>query len=287
MNVQGRDCSVVVKTKYREIDVPYSEETLREAVSLLVEAAAIEGDGICKALRKVRGVTGCVVTPLTIKTAPLFLYLVFGATGFPLRISETRNLHSSVLTLLPLEDSELFDLVQNRGNERRLFEACRIKGFELRIKRGEVIKLKLDVYGERAHVVCPYNDVVKRERGERFNGDCVTYKINGKENSAIYGVTLVSRKEGGTRTELWIRRVLESGENLSDVIEDFSFTAQLLRDSYESRHFGTFTITLKQLVLTTDETNVNSADAVLGSVRYYVAGSVTAEVYATGEDAIA
>jgi hypothetical protein len=43
MLVNGCDCSIVIKTAYQEFDVPYSEETIREAVSLLIEEAAIEG----------------------------------------------------------------------------------------------------------------------------------------------------------------------------------------------------------------------------------------------------
>jgi cbb3-type cytochrome oxidase cytochrome c subunit len=78
MTVQGRDCLIVIKTQYRETGVPYTEETIREAVSLLTEEAAIEGDGSCRAIRKSAGVTGCVVTPLTIGTAPLLLYLAMG-----------------------------------------------------------------------------------------------------------------------------------------------------------------------------------------------------------------
>jgi len=79
MLVNGCDCSIVVKTAYREMGIPYSEETLREAVSLLEEEAAIEGDGVCRALRKASGVTGCVVTPLTIETVSLLLYLAMGS----------------------------------------------------------------------------------------------------------------------------------------------------------------------------------------------------------------
>jgi hypothetical protein len=43
---------IVIKTQYREMGVPYAEETIREAVSLLKEEAAIEGDGSCGAIRK-------------------------------------------------------------------------------------------------------------------------------------------------------------------------------------------------------------------------------------------
>ena len=64
MLVNGCDCTVTVRTQYREMDIPYSNETLREAVSLLEENASIEGDGISRAIRKSSGVTGCVITPL-------------------------------------------------------------------------------------------------------------------------------------------------------------------------------------------------------------------------------
>jgi hypothetical protein len=79
MKINGSDCSIIIKTEYRAIDVPYSEETIREAFSLLEEKPSIEGEGNCKAIRKSNGVTGCIITPLTIETAPLLLYLAMGS----------------------------------------------------------------------------------------------------------------------------------------------------------------------------------------------------------------
>src|SRR5215469_1445396 len=249
MNVQGCDCSIVVKTTHRETDIPYSDETLREAVSILQEEAAIEGDGVCRGIRRSSGVTGCVVTPLAIGTTPLLLYLAMGAAGNPAFISETRNLYKHHLDLLPTEDTEHFDLIQDRGGERLFYEGCRVQGFELRIMREETIKLKLEICGERPPRVYPYQDTFIKEKEERFNGDYVTYKINGQEYKNIYGLTLLSKKIGGTKTELWIKRALQYGTDIPDIIDEMSFTAQLLRDKYEYRHFGTFRITLKRLVL--------------------------------------
>jgi hypothetical protein len=279
MTVQGRDCSIVVKTSYREMGIPYAEETIREAVSLLTEEAPIEGDGACRAIRKSSGVTGCVVTPLTIGTAPLLLYLAMGSTGLPLYVSETRNIYRYKLDLLPAEDSTRFDLVQDRGGERKLYESCRVSGFELRIHRGEAVKLKLDIRGERPPAIYPYTDPLPRESGECFMGDRVTYRINGNEYRNIYGLTLTTRKEGGTKTELWIKRSLEHGGDLPGLIEELTITAQLLRDKYEYRYYGMFRITLTRLVLVSDETSIDCADAVIGPLRYYVAGTVNAEVF--------
>ena len=295
MMVQGCECSIVIKTAYWEFDVPYSEETVREAVSLLQEEAAIEGDGTFRAIRKNTGTTGCVITPLTIGTAPLLLYLAMGSAGKPVFVSETRNLFKYQLNLLPLEDTDFFDLIQDRGmkneelkmnNERRLFEGCRVKDFELRVMRDEAIKLKIDISSERPPVAYPYTDTFTRESGERFNGDCVSYKINDKEFKNIYGVTLISKKECGTRTELWIKRAINRGTDLPQIIDDMTITAQLQRTQYENRHFGTFKITLKKLVLTSDETNINNSDTVIGPLRYYVAGTVATEVFTSGEEII-
>jgi hypothetical protein len=152
--------------------------------------------------------------------------------------------------------------------------------------RGEAIKLKLDICGERTPRVYPYADTFSKEQGECFNGDCVTYKINGNEYKNIYGITLVSKKDGGTRTEIWIKRVLQAGTDIPNLIEELIITAQLLRTQYEYRYFGTFRITLKRLVLVSDETEINSAGAVMGPVRFYVLGGVSTEVFTSTSEAI-
>jgi hypothetical protein len=56
-----------------------------------------------------------------------------------------------------------------------------------------------------------------------------------------------------------------------------------MRDKYESRWFGTFRITLKYLVMVSDETEINAADTVIGPLRYYVSGNVFTEVITSGE----
>jgi hypothetical protein len=188
---------------------------------------------------------------------------------------------------LPLPDTASFDLVQDRGNERLLFEDCKVQGFELRFEREQAVKLRLDVCGERSAVTYPYSDIYVTEKGERYNGDNVIYKINGKEYKNIYGLTLSCKKEYGTRTDLWIRRSLEKGNEIPHLIDEMTITAELLHDKYEIRRFGTFTITLKRLVLTADETSINSTGAVISPLRYYVAGIVNSEVFTSGERTIA
>jgi hypothetical protein len=170
-------------------------------------------------------------------------------------------------------------LIQDRGGFRKLYEDCAVTGFELRVVRREVVKLKLDVSGERSAAVYPYQDITPTEMGERFMGDRVSYRINGTEYTNIYGLTMANRKEGGTKTELWIKRVLKPGADLPDLIEELTVTVQLYRERYEHRHYGMFRLTLARLVLTADETAVDCADAVIGPLRFYVVGTVNAEVF--------
>jgi hypothetical protein len=273
--------------------VPYAEETVREAVSLLAEEAAVEGDGSCRAIRKSNGVTGCVVTPLTIGTAPLLFYLAMGSAGLPVYVSETRNVYRYKLGLLPAENGARFDLIQERGGSRKLYESCAVTGFELRIHREQAVKLRLDIQGEQPPEIYPATDPLKTEGGERFMGDRVTCRINGTEYRNIYGLTLSVKKEGGTKTELWIKRALMSEEfgagsgDLPDLIEELTITAQLLRDRYEYRYYGMFRFTLSRLVLVSDGTAIGCADGVIGPLRYYVAGPVGAEVFANSGDNLA
>jgi len=56
------------------------------------------------------------------------------------------------------------------------------------------------------------------EQGERFKGDYVTYKINGQEYKNIYGITLVSQKQGGTKNIILIKRDKNIGLDIPEII---------------------------------------------------------------------
>jgi hypothetical protein len=287
MSVLGRDCTIVFKTEKRELGLPYTEETLREAAVLLEEQASIEGDGVCRAIRKSAGIIGCVVTPLNSETVPFLLALAFGGSGQPVYVSESRNLYRHTLDLAPLEDGPLFEVIQGRET-RRFYERCGVSGFELRNMRGQALSLKLDISGEGGPVVYPYDDPVMVSEGERFKEDGVRYYINDRECKNIYGLTITVRKDGGTKTEVRIHRSLSNEEFgiCNEEIEAVSITARLFRDGYETGHYGMFRITLSRLVLMADETSIDSADAVIGPLRYYCAGGLSAEVYTENDEAI-
>jgi len=286
MNVQGRDCTLAIKTAHRETDIPYSEETIREAISLLEENPPIEGAGTIKAIPGSSGTTGCIVTPITIATAPLLFYLAMGTLARSDYVTQTRNLYKHSLHLVPQENTEPFALIQYRSMENRYFPSCRVSSFELRILRDEALKLKLDIVGS-SPASFHYTGAIEKENGERFKGDNVKYLFNGQEYKNIYGFTRSTKKEKGVKTEIWIKRVLANNSDIPSTIDELTITARLLRTQYENRHFGTFRITLKNLLLVSDETTINAPDAVVGPLRYFVNGGVTTEVFSSGTEDIA
>jgi hypothetical protein len=294
MIVHGADCRLTILNADREIALPYSEETIREAVYVLAEEAGIEGDGNRRAIRRSAGVTGCVITPLTIGTAPLLWALALGEAGPPLFVSETRNLYKYTLRLTPLEDSPAFTLIRERGAERIQFEHCRVSGFELRINRETAgvmpgtVFLRLDINGDTP----PEPYLLKTDSGlnpaERFKEPGVRYALNGVENKTIYGLTVTAAKKGGTKTEVRIHRILGQGIGyrewgIGEDIKSLTVTARLFRDRYEWRTVGMFRLTFSNLLLMTDETSINTSGPVIGPLRYYCAGSVSAEVFTENE----
>jgi len=284
MMVNGCDCTIVIGTEHFETDIPFSDETVRGAVSLMERQASIEGDGVRRVSGRVVGTTGCLISPLTIDTAPLLLGLALGSVEKSVQLSVAGDFYRHFLCLAPMEDAELFDIVQDRGGGEKVFyEGCEVEGFELRLSRGDAVKLRLDICGVFEPRPYPYKDRTERKDGERFNGDNVVYNVNGKENSGIYGLIVSSKRKGSLRTELWIKRALNAGPDIPQLIDELCLTAKLVRDRYDKRYFGTFKIRFNNLVRVADETNVNSADAVIGPVRYYVSGAVSAEVFGSRE----
>jgi len=287
MMVNGCDCTIVIRTEHFETDIPYSDETVRGAVSLLEREASIEGDGGRKVSGFVTGTAGCVITPLTIGAAPLLLGLALGSVEKSVQLSVSGDFYRHFLCLAPMEDADRFDIVQDRGGgERTLYESCGVEGFELRISRGEAVKLRLDVCGEFAPRPYPYADRTARKDGERFGGDNVVYSVNGKEAAGIYGLIVSCKRKGSVRTQVWVKRALNKGADIPQLIDELSVTAKLVRDRYDKRYFGTFRIRFEKLVRVADETNVNAADAVIGPVRYYVSGTVAAEVFGGCENVL-
>jgi hypothetical protein len=199
---------------------------------------------------------------------------MFGDIKTSFFVSETRNLYQSNIDLCSTEKSQRFNLIEQLGNTQKEYPDCVCSAFELRIHRNEAIKAHLDVDGDAPTIG---NGEQGNKNVERFKEDGVIFFFHGKFYRNIYGATLSVKKED-CKAELTLNRVLEE-EDLPRHINLLTISARLFRDKYEERHFGTFSITLFDLDLISDETSVNTCDAVIGPLRYVVSGSVNATVF--------
>jgi hypothetical protein len=145
------------------------------------------------------------------------------------------------------------------------------------------LHLRLDISGDMPPEPYLLETGSVLNSAERFRENGIRYAINGVEHQDIYGLTVTTVKRGGTKTEVWIKRVISDGGEFPTAIESLTVTARLFRDRYEWRAPGTFRLTLSRLLLMTDGTSVNTSGPVIGPLRYYCAGDMTAEVFTESE----
>jgi hypothetical protein len=285
--VQGGDFLLRMITDKSDVDIPFSGKTLREKVDVLRETAAIEGDGRRVAVVEKCGTTGGVTTPLTIGNSPALFAVLFGKyTGYEF-VSETHNLYRHFIKLVPLHGSPRFDLIEKFASHQNTFLSCIVKNFELRFHRDETIKVHLDIDGDiKSQGIPIINEVVKRERTEYFSEIGTVYKVDDTNCIAIYGLVVNCDKTNGTKTEIAIHRYLQDEFIFPVVIENLTITSRLYRDEYETYHHGLFSLSFSKLKLITDDTEVNTADTVIGPLRYLVCGDTKATVYNENTEAL-
>jgi hypothetical protein len=289
--IHGNDVSFRLVASNCDIDVPFCGKTLRDKYDVLTGEAAIEGNGLRRSLTEKIGATGGFTTPLTLKTVPPILGAMFGDVKTSFFVSETRNLYQTDIKLCAADVSNRFTLVEEWGDTKKTYSDCVCSGFELRIHRGEAIKAHLDIDSSeiRNEELEMRNEkgAGSREQGEnalrfgsgeRFKADWTSYFLDGNFYNNIYGATLSVNKRGGCKTVLTLQRVLERID-LPSHLDFLLLSVRLVRERYEERRYGTFSVGLFNLDLISDGTEVNTADAVIGSLRYAVSGDVSADVY--------
>ncbi|GHU40840.1 hypothetical protein FACS1894190_08220 [Spirochaetia bacterium] len=285
--IQGGDFLLRLITEKFDVDIPFSGKTLREKLNVMRETAAIEGVGLCGAVVEKCGTTGGVTTLLTISNAPALFAVMFGKyTGYEF-VSETLNLYKHFIQLVPLHKSPRFELVEKYCSHQNTFLSCIVKSFELRFHCDETIKVHLDIDGDvKTQTIPIINEIVKRERTEYFSEIGTSYKVDDVNRNSIYGLVVRCDKTNGTKTEIAIHRYLQDEFSFPAVIENFTITSRLFRDGYETYHHGLFSLTFTNHKLINDNTEVCTADTVIGPLRYLVCGNTQATVYNESTEAL-
>jgi hypothetical protein len=282
--VNGSDCVIRLKTGNAEAVIPFLSETLREKVFFSEEYAAIEGEGWRGGLAERAGTEGGVTTALTLDSAPAILGAAFGKNAGSFYISGTRNLYRRVFRLCAADEAPRFFLHERKGAEEKVYPECFCKAFELRVERDGAVRLHIDIGGDavvETHVTEPAKKIVTDT--ERFKERGVAYFIDGKKYNSIYRFVLYCDKNNGCRTSVLIYRYLNIAFEPPDFIENLTLQANLFRDIYEPGQHGKFAVTLKDLRLLSDDTEVCAADAVIGALRYSVCGGASADAFTNEE----
>jgi hypothetical protein len=284
--LNGSDCTLRLKTKNTDTLIPFLSATLREKILFGEEYAPVEGDGRRGGFTESAGAAGGFTTALTLESSPAILGAMFGRSVRRLYVSGTRDLYLRTFGLCPSDEAVHFYLHERRGDVEKIYPECFCKGFELRIARDGTVKAHLDIDGnEKAET----RNVETAERKvvytERFNERGVEYFINGEKYSSIYRFVMSRDKSNGRRTRVLISRYLNTNGELPAFIENLTVKANLFRDIYEEGRYGRFAITMTDLRLLSDETEVCAADAVIGGLRYSVGGTAEADTFMNGTGA--
>lgn len=279
----GRDVSLTLEIGGRLCAIPYTGKSIREKIAAFSLEAPLEGDGICSAITERRGTTGGFTTLLTLESVPPLFAALFGRTAGRSYLSGTRDLYRTEHALCAFESAAEFSVIERYGRKERRYPVCKCAGFEFRFHRGEALRVHLDIDGD-----IPAQEVIHAEsaksvlyESEYFSEAGVTYEIDGVEYKNIYGLTITGHKSGGCKTFARLHRALGDDE-IPAKINTLTVTARLFRDCCEAGRRGLFRLRLSNLLLSADETVVNTADTVIGPLFYIASGDVAAESFERG-----
>jgi hypothetical protein len=211
-----------------------------------------------------------IETPLTLDNAPHLLPLAFKAFGKRVTAHDERG---NKTASGGHGAGASFDVLHCTDTERRLYEGCKVKGFEVKAKIDEAdvktpVMVSLDVGGAPNSVELAGGGTASPGEGMAFLESNIRYEADEKEVLSVYGFSLHLTKEKRERIELKLWRVLGRRE-IPEVINNFT----IMGTFHEGDVFASFQIHIGRLLLLTE-------DVAACPLRYYAAGGCHAEVWA-------
>jgi hypothetical protein len=281
--------SVIREMRENQI-IPATRNTLRY-VPLLLDKKPTAGKNIIKNPQILeRKVTGCIVTRMTITTAPVLLLLATGEIEVEGHRPQTRGIYYHELITL---DTSLYYFGIETKNETHIREYLNliIESFELRGERGSAIYMKIDVSG-RTETTREKNseniEVLEEIKSERY------FFVRGNEisvNGEVIEDTAGFKLEGKLLHETVKTHTFSIRRKETDKV-DFSFmrseiTAELTftnPEEYETGYKASFKISLERLVYEGEESYPDASGVWGRNFRYRVYGSLKVRVYTNTEE---
>ena len=276
----------VTRAGRENLTIPAVRNTMRQ-VPLLLDRKPTAGKNITLTPQITgRRVTGCIVTRITISTAPILLLLVTGEIETEGHRPQTRGIYYH--DLLTLERSLYYFGIETR-TETHIKEYLEliVESFELRGERGRAVYLKINVRG-RTETISESIDGTKERKSERyffFGGNEIS--INGEIIEDTAGFILEGRLLDETvKTHTFsIRRKETDRVDFSIMRTEISAKLTFTNpEEYEARYTATFAVTLERLVYEGEESYPDASGVWGRNFRYRVYGKLKVRVYTKEEE---
>ena len=277
--------SVIRENRENQI-IPATRNTLRY-VPLLLDKKPTAGKNIIENPQITgKKVTGCIVTRMTVTTAPILLLLVTGEIELEGHRPQTRGIYYH--ELITLEKSLYYFGIETRGkNLIREYLDLIVESFELRGERGSAVYMKINVRGRTEHIVenIEVLEEIKSERYFFLNGNEIS--LNGQVIEDTAGFILEGKllHETVKIHTFSIRRKETDHSDFSlmrdEISAELTFTNP---EEYEAGYKAEFTVTLERLVYEGEESYPDSSGVWGRNFRYRVYGSLKVRVYTKTEE---
>lgn len=276
----------VIRDDRENLRVPATRNTIRY-IPLLLDRKPTAGKNIIEHPQITgRKVTGCIVTRMTITTAPILLLLVAGEIELEGHRPQTRGIYYH--ELITLDASLYYFGIETRSETHiREYLDLIVESFELRGERGSAVYMKINVRGRTEHIV-ENIEVIEEIISERYfflSGNEIS--LNGEVIEDTAGFILEGKLLHETvKTHTFsIRRKETDHSDFSFMRDEISAELTFTNpEEYEAGYKAEFTITLERLVYEGEESYPDASGVWGRNFRYRVYGKLKVRVFTNTEE---
>lgn len=276
----------VTRENREELLLPVTRNTIRTIPTLIDKRPAV-GKTITR-YRLITGkeITGCIVSRLTMNTAPLLFLLAVGEIEEEGHRIGTRGTYYH--DLATREGGFLyFGIAITTERTVTHYPDLITEGFELRGERGGALYLKLELKGSVETIRENDEDipVLKSERFFFFYGHEITIRGTTYHDTAGFSIQGRQEWDGAKQYTVSIRRK-ETGTNDFEAMRD-DITAEMRfenPDEYEPGYKAGFTVTMLKLVYEGEESYPDNTGIWGRDFRYRGYGKLGIRVYTKEKD---
>ena len=233
----------------------------------------------------VQKVTGCIVTRMTITTAPILLLLVTGEIEIEGHRPQTRGIYYH--ELITKESLYYFGIETKSETNIKEYLDLNVTSFELRGERGSAVYMKINVRG-KTETKFENIEVLEEIKSERYfflSGNEIS--INGQVIEDTAGFILEGKLLHETvKTHTFsIRRKETNHSDFSNMREEISAELTFTNpEKYEAGYKASFTVTLERLIYEGEESYPDAHGVWGRNFRYRAYGKLKVCVYTNTEE---